>query len=114
VSEEGPELFTSTTGQRFLTPGKETVMNLPPGEVTPHSETVRQLALDGIRGANLSDRQDNSREMLQELKGINKNLGKPKPVESIVNSGHVLIRTVKESETYQRSLREYNMGKWVK
>jgi tape measure domain-containing protein len=43
-SEAGEELFITKSGLVFLTPPKETIADMPPGEFIPHSETQRILA----------------------------------------------------------------------
>ncbi len=112
VSEEGPELFTTPSGDQFLTPEKKTVTYLPPGEITPHRETMQQLALSGLAASNHGDRPDHSKEMLGELKGINKSLSKKPPVESLAESGPVLIRVLEKKGVYKKMIRDYSIGKW--
>lgn len=71
VGEKGTERITLPDGSEFYTPPSETIIPLPKGaKVDTHEQTVRQLAMDGLRPYDsTTPRRDN-----KELKQVHEEL----------------------------------------
>lgn len=102
AGEEGFEMYRTPSGEVGLTPDTATVMRLPVGtEITPHDETVRQLAADAIDnvGGRLPD--DNSWMLYHKLDSLENTIKNKKEVHmNWTRKG--LERAIKngESRTY--------------
>lgn len=113
VSESGFEGVVHQ-GRLFYTPQEETVVDLPrASKVIPHDDMMKRLAMDGFAHSMLGESKSYEYEMLTELQGINKNISKPRPSESIISNGHRLYRVIQKGDTYKNIIRQFNMGKWV-
>jgi hypothetical protein len=92
VGEQGSERVRTQSGHTFYTPNKATMMEIPAGaEVTPHRETMRDLALSGLMRGAAGDSQSGYDPRLHgELREIKK---------AIVNNKPARVNIIREAST---------------
>lgn len=113
VGERGVELMKKP-GQDFeLTPSVATLMDVPRGtQIIPHGETMRMLAAGALQ-QNGGSIVNHDSELLQEMKSLNSNISKIKPVrQNLIRSGAVVYHAIKDSEGHTKVVRGINLGKW--
>jgi len=117
VGEQGAELMRKPGGDWELTPSVATVMNVPRGtEIVPHGETMRRLAMGALAqngGSSQSPAQKHDEELIQEMKAVNRNLSKIKPVrQNLIRNGSNLILAVEDKKGHTKLIKGINLGKW--
>jgi hypothetical protein len=119
VGEQGSESVQTKSGRIFFTPDKPTAMDLEKGAiVTPHDQTVRDLAMGGLmRGVRYDTRPNNDSElMLAEIKGMRKDIRQQSQVRppSLVNQTGVILEAHQDRDGLITRVRSRAMGKWRK
>jgi len=112
AGEEGQELYKTPSGKVGLTPDQATVMKMPIGtKITPHDETMKQLAMSSI-GQQINEQHD-SRELVEEIKSLNKDLVKAMydtaPGDLVAQAG-LLYEVKKNNEGSKKWIRKKSMG----
>ncbi len=79
----GPEMYVTPSGHLGISPGKDTVMNLPRGtKVFTADETsaMRGIAMQGIGSMQMGDRRGTNEDIKKELRGIAREIKNKKEV----------------------------------
>jgi len=117
VGEHGAELMRKPGSDWELTPSVATLMDVPRGtEIVPHGETMRRLAMGALAqngGSSQSQAQKHDEELIQEMKAVNRNLSKIKPVRTnLVRNGATVYHAIKDSEGHTKLVKGINLGRW--
>lgn len=116
AGEQGAELMVKPSGAMELTPSVATLMgNVPRGtQIIPHDKTMQMLAMGALKqnGGSIQVA-DSNHELLQEVRHLNSNISKLKPVkQNLVRSGAVIYNAMKDSEGHTKLVRSINLGRW--
>jgi hypothetical protein len=119
VGEQGAELMRKPCNDWELTPSHATLMDVPRGtEIVPHGETMRRLAMGALAqngGSSQSTAQKHDEELIQEMKAVNRNLSKIKPVRTnLVRNGATVYHAIKDAEGHTKLVNGINMGNWFR
>ena len=117
VGERGSERVETKSGRVFFTPDKPTLMDLEQGAVvTPHGQTVRDLAFDGLmRGVSGDRAAHRSDAMLNEIKGLRKDFKASQTRQpNLVHQTGIIIEAHQVRDDMVTKIRSRAMGKWRK
>jgi len=116
AGEEGRELYRTPSGLMGLTPDRATVMKMPLGtEIFPHEQTMRMLALSGVR-------QDVSKdyEMINHIRSLENTISKGNKdlVKAIIESapgdlysqGSLIMEAKKKADGSKKLIWKKNFG----
>lgn len=118
VGEEGMERMRTPGGRISFTPDRPTIMDVPRGtEITPHDQTMRDMALAGLmRGVRHDVTPDHAGSaLLSEVRGMRKeikNLNGDRV--DLVHQTGIILEAHNHRDQHINMVRSRAMGKWRK
>jgi TP901 family phage tail tape measure protein len=118
AGELGRELMIYPNKEVHLTPDRATLLAPPAGtEIVDHKKTMRALAMAALAPTDFSPIEKNgSAEVageIRRLRGEMRNNTRPTQIDYL-KSGATIYEVKKENENFEKIVRKFSMGSWVK